>query len=66
MDEDYMHSLPFVGERFQVYSVSALEQMVTEAGYTLLATTDHQDQVPYKDTGKLIDRQYHVSTFALA
>ena len=66
MDESYMRGLPFVGERFQVYSVSALEQMVTEAGYTLLATTDHQDQVPYKDTGKLIDRQYHVSTFTLA
>ena len=66
MDESYMRGLPFVGERFQVYSVAALEQLVTAADYTLLATTDHQDQVPYKDTGKLIDRQYHVSTFTLA
>ena len=66
MDEDYMRGLPFVGERFQVYSVSALEHMATQAGYTLLSTQDCQDQIPFKDTGKLIDRPYHVSTFALA
>ena len=66
MDENYMRGLPFVGERFQVYSVSALEHMATQAGYTLLSTQDCQDQIPFKDTGKLIDRPYHVSTFALA
>ncbi|UOO87960.1 class I SAM-dependent methyltransferase [Vitreoscilla massiliensis] len=66
MDEHYMRTLPFVGERFHVYPVTELQDLVCQAGFTLLATTDHQDQVPYKDTGKLIDRQYHVSVFALA
>ena len=66
MDEDYMHSLPFVGERFQVYSVSALQDLVCQAGFVLLETQDCQDQVAMKDTGKLIDRHYHVSCFGLA
>ena len=66
MDEDYMHSLPFVGERFQVYSVSALQDLVCQAGFVLLETQDRQDQVAMKDTGKLIDRHYHVSCFGLA
>ena len=66
MDEDYMHSLPFVGERFQVYSVSTLQDLVCQAGFVLLETQDRQDQVAMKDTGKLIDRHYHVSCFGFA
>ncbi len=66
MDENYMHSLPFVGKRFQVYSVSALQDLVCQAGFVLLETQDHQDQIAMKDTGKLIDRHYHVSCFGLA
>ncbi len=66
MDEDYMHSLPFVGERFQVYSVPALQELVCQAGFVLLETQNHQDQVTMKDTDKRIDRHYHVSCFGLA
>jgi len=66
MDEDYMRSLPFVGKRFQVYSVSVLQDLVCQAGFVLLETQDRQDQVAMKDTGKLIDRHYHVSCFGLA
>ena len=65
MDEDYMRSLPFVGERFQVYSVSALQELVCQAGFVLLETQNHQDQVTMKDTDKRIDRHYHVSCFGL-
>ena len=66
MDENYMRGLPFVGERFQVYSVSALQDLVCQAGFVLLETQDRQDQVAMKDTGKLIDRHYHVSCFGFA
>lgn len=62
MDEHYLHSLPFVAERFHIYSTTAIERLLQQHGFVAIKTTHHQDQVALKDNNHAITRQFHVTT----
>ena len=64
MDADFLHSLPFVAQRFAIYQPQEVEQMLLQVGFEKVRTQTLSDEVTKPDQSST-KRVFYVTTAQL-